>query len=140
MPTQAQYRTNPEKYKTAARSYYKTHGRSEYQRQFQAQRYKNDPVYRAKHKRYMADRTERRKKEIRAWIFQLKSSTPCADCKNKYPPVCMDFDHLPGTDKLNDVAQMTGGWNSLEKVKQEVAKCELVCANCHRLRTQNRRK
>jgi hypothetical protein len=49
----------------------------------------------------------------------------------------MDFDHLGLEEKLNEVSKLTS-WG-IEKVKQEINKCEVVCANCHRERTHQRR-
>ncbi len=48
----------------------------------------------------------------------------------------MEFDHLG--DKIMDIARMTNSGCSVERLLAEVAKCELVCANCHRVRTWNR--
>lgn len=62
---------------------------------------------------------------------------PCQDCGQTFPPAAMDFDHVRG-EKTGNIAQMfTTAW---PKVLVEVAKCDLVCANCHRLRTDVRRK
>ncbi len=73
--------------------------------------------------------------EFREWIDKLRSE-PCTDCKKKYPAVCMDWDHVRGT-KVKAICQM---WSmTREKVVEELAKCELVCANCHRIRTYTRR-
>jgi hypothetical protein len=49
----------------------------------------------------------------------------------------MDFDHLDSTDKIGSISQLV---NSLyiKKALEEIKKCELVCANCHRMRTWNR--
>lgn len=58
------------------------------------------------------------------------------DCKRMYDPVVMDFDHRPGAVKLGNVGRM--GTSSLAKLKAEVAKCDVVCANCHRIRTKAR--
>jgi len=46
----------------------------------------------------------------------------------------MQWDHLPGFDKLGDVSAICWG-RPREEVLAEVAKCELVCANCHNMRT-----
>ena len=65
-------------------------------------------------------------------------SVPCMDCRQRFDPVCMDFDHRPGEAKIGDVAVMVrnGSW---DRLVLEIAKCDVVCANCHRLRTKNRR-
>ena len=81
-----------------------------------------------------------RHRQKRTALVASKKSKPCADCGNTFPPVCMDFDHRPGTNKLGCVATIVGslGW-SLDRVEEEIAKCDVVCANCHRIRTANRR-
>lgn len=72
-------------------------------------------------------------------VYWLKVKTPCADCKACFPAECMDFDHVRG-EKVNNVGTMVAhGW-SWDKIEAEIAKCDLVCANCHRTRTKNRRK
>ena len=60
---------------------------------------------------------------------------PCADCHQTFPPYVMDFDHVRG-EKRFGVSKMRN--HSIEKILEEIAKCELVCANCHRIRTYNR--
>jgi hypothetical protein len=67
-------------------------------------------------------------------VEELKVSTPCADCKKKFPPVCMDFDHVRGV-KRSGIAKMVVQTFSVEALREEIAKCDLVCANCHRIRT-----
>jgi hypothetical protein len=66
-------------------------------------------------------------------VDELKRK-PCADCERTFPSVAMDFDHIRGTKKAN-IAQMMKQSYSLEAILDEIAKCELVCANCHRVRT-----
>lgn len=70
----------------------------------------------------------------RQYVHDLKSSTPCTDCKVSYPYCVMDFDHRVQSDKVKDIhAIMSKGWATL---LGEIAKCDIVCANCHRERTQ----
>lgn len=69
-----------------------------------------------------------------ALIFTAKS-VPCADCRVSYPPVVMDFDHVRG-EKLKNVSRMRSV--ALDKLVAEIAKCDVVCSNCHRLRTHAR--
>ncbi len=72
---------------------------------------------------------------FRGWLATAKAS-PCADCGNCFPAPAMDFDHVRG-EKLMEVGGM---WSwSRAKVLAEIAKCDLVCACCHRLRTEGRR-
>ncbi len=70
----------------------------------------------------------------RDFINTLKSK-PCADCGISYPYYVMDFDHQDQRLKVKDIAYMAARNWSLEKIKQEVEKCDIVCANCHRFRT-----
>lgn len=63
-------------------------------------------------------------------------SVPCADCGGTFDPVCMDFDHRPGEVKSRSVARMVGYPH--DEIRREIAKCDVVCANCHRLRTKSR--
>jgi hypothetical protein len=62
--------------------------------------------------------------------IELKS-TPCQDCGKSFHYCQMDFDHVRGT-KVGVVSHM----KSRRQLKSEAAKCEVVCANCHRERTQ----
>lgn len=90
----------------------------------------------AANRQYYKDRNARRRLEIRTLINKQKD-TACKDCHIKYPPYVMHFDHLD--DKLTDVAKIvTRGWG-LKRIMQEIAKCEVVCANCHAERTHKRR-
>lgn len=81
-----------------------------------------------------------RRKELaadrRAQIETLKD-VPCADCGHRFPPVCMDFDHIAG-EKINSISEMFHRACSWESIEAEIAKCEVVCSNCHRIRTSAR--
>lgn len=70
----------------------------------------------------------------RSFLDKFKNK-PCADCGKVYPPFVMDFDHRERNDKISEIAHMAGRNWSLENIKKEVEKCDLVCANCHRIRT-----
>jgi len=73
------------------------------------------------------------------WLNGQKKDR-CVDCRKKYPPIVMDFDHVRGRKffTIGDAAiQRTIG---RERILREIAKCDLVCSNCHRLRTGRRRK
>lgn len=77
-----------------------------------------------------------RRSEIKAYVDELKKS-PCTDCRQCFPPVCMDFDHV-GPKNLA-IAGMVSGAYRLPLIIEELKNCELVCANCHRIRTASRK-
>jgi hypothetical protein len=70
------------------------------------------------------------------WMRSLKQGRPCSDCGGTFPPEAMQWDHLPGTPKRGDISALSG--LSKEEILAEIAKCELVCTNCHILRTAAR--
>ncbi len=86
-----------------------------------------------------SDKTTDRKHKAHLikYIQELKSSTPCLDCKISYPYYMMDFDHVRGTKHAN-VAELINTL-SKKKIDLEIAKCEIVCSNCHRIRTHHRK-
>jgi hypothetical protein len=67
----------------------------------------------------------------------LKTNRPCADCGFIFPPRAMEFDHIDSRNKHGDVCALLyrSNWSIVLK---EIKKCELVCANCHALRTDRR--
>lgn len=70
-------------------------------------------------------------------IDRLRDS-PCADCHGRYPACAMDFDHRDPATKVKPVTRFLGR-ATLELMLAEAAKCDIVCANCHRRRTYERR-
>lgn len=56
------------------------------------------------------------------------------DCGYKFPPECMDFDHLG--NKFKTIGQLRS--HKWETILEEIKKCDLICANCHRIRTKCR--
>lgn len=74
----------------------------------------------------------------RAYVQELKTENPCVQCGQHYHYSAMDFDHVRG-EKVANVATLADAGYSLDVVKEEIAKCDLVCANCHRYRTWQRR-
>lgn len=73
----------------------------------------------------------------RAWLRRLKAGKPCADCGRVFPPAVMQWDHKPGSQKLVEISAAFAGWTR-DAVLAEVAKCDLVCTNCHVIRTFTR--
>lgn len=92
---------------------------------------------REKQKAVVLARNQRYKEELRVWIRDIKSNTPCADCKILHPWFVMDFDHVFDEKEYNISMMLVSGY-SKSKIQKEIDKCELVCSNCHRVRTFTR--
>jgi hypothetical protein len=80
---------------------------------------------------------ERYRVRLRDVVRQAKSR-PCADCGQQYPHYVMDFDHRTLERKLGNIAWMVSRRRTVDDVLAEIAKCEVVCANCHCIRTFQR--
>jgi len=98
-------------------------------RQYRAERYRQDGRYRE---------VGPIAKALKEWMNEIKSQ-PCFDCGQSFEVCCMDFDHREGKEKSYNVASMFAHHYSRELIEVEIAKCDLVCANCHRIRTRDRR-
>jgi hypothetical protein len=94
--------------------------------------------YQANRQRYIDQARERKQAlavERTTYLVAYFGNHPCADC-GETDPVILEFDHL--RDKLFDIGQSLP-YRSWQAILDEIAKCEVVCANCHRRRTAKRR-
>ena len=98
--------------------------------EYQSDWYKRSPRRRLQ----VLDSNKRRRAGNREYIIAQKSK-PCMDCNKTYPYFVMDFDHVRGEKKY---CLSVSNRLSREKIDEELAKCDLVCANCHRIRTFSR--
>jgi hypothetical protein len=85
------------------------------------------------HKKNVNDRNQRVRIEQRREIFEFHKKNPCVDCGNNNP-VVLDFDHKDGVIKKHNISEMIGTY-SWANILNEIEKCEVRCANCHRIRT-----
>lgn len=79
------------------------------------------------HTAYMKQKYQEKKNEIQ----ELKSQYSCAKCGDKRGYV-LDFHHLNPEEKENTIARMLSNRYELDKVYDEINKCIVLCANCHR--------
>lgn len=86
-------------------------------------------------KHYLKNRERRlvenkaRKRRNREFVREYKQAHPCVRC-GESEPVCLDFHHLDPSLKFGLLTWMAN--HGLEKIKDEISKCEILCANCHR--------
>lgn len=74
-----------------------------------------------------------RSKEYKEWYLDLKRG-PCSDCGKSYHPVAMQWHHRSDEIKLYNLGYMKSRKMARKKILEEIAKCDLVCANCHAIR------
>lgn len=71
------------------------------------------------------------------FLHEYKLERGCVDCGYREHAEALDFDHLPGVEKSFTIGQV-GIRKNRDVLLAEIAKCEVVCANCHRVRTKRR--
>jgi 5-methylcytosine-specific restriction endonuclease McrA len=76
-----------------------------------------------------------RVRALRAYVLHYLREHPCVDC-GESDPVVLEFDHIG--EKTAGIATLVGAGVTLDVVRQEISRCEVVCVNCHRRRTARR--
>lgn len=88
-----------------------------------------------KNRKYYLEKAKKRNKivwlKVREALWEYLLVHPCVDCGEK-DPIVLEFDHL--RDKKKNISSLTND-ATLKKVLEEIAKCEVRCANCHRRKT-----
>lgn len=95
---------------------------------------RNSMCNRCLYVRYTRPDAQRKTALVQAYKLELG----CSDCGYRAHPAALEFDHLPGHVKRFNVMEKVGSY-SLDAIWDEIAKCEVVCANCHAIRTTDRR-
>lgn len=88
--------------------------------------YKENPVA-------YKERAAKIEKEARDLMHDLKDNKPCVDCNRLFPFYVLDYHHKDSSKKTTEVGNLTCYGKA--RVLEEIQKCDLLCANCHRLRT-----
>ncbi|MBI2780962.1 MAG: hypothetical protein HYX55_04080 [Chloroflexi bacterium] len=95
----------------------------------------NNVAYYAANRAREIERVTRRQAATTAFLRELRD-VPCADCGGRFAPHKMDFDHRDPSEKSFRLSAAAAALKSREQLLVETAKCDVVCANCHRLRTR----
>jgi len=72
-------------------------------------------------------------------IIRVEKQKPCKGCGVIFPEAVMHFDHLPAYEKKFNISQVFDLLPSEQVLRDEISKCEIICANCHAIRTAQRR-
>jgi len=65
------------------------------------------------------------------WFLEYKQDLKCEECQENHP-ACLDFHHLDFDEKEKNVGQMIWQGYKQEAILEEIAKCKVLCSNCHR--------
>jgi hypothetical protein len=82
---------------------------------------------------YLSRGAERRKSCKN--VTDKAKDKPCMDCGISYPSYVMDFDHRDQSEKEFTIGTAAGKGIKIERLEEEIKKCDVVCSNCHRERT-----
>lgn len=89
---------------------------------------------RAEYLRRAREGAARRRTKLNQFLWDYFLAHPCVDCGETDPPV-LEFDHRDATTKEQGISQMVSKLRPLKHIQEEIAKCDVRCANCHRRRT-----
>lgn len=109
-----------------------------YQKQYQ--RNNADKISKKRNEHYKENKESIAKKQKEYYVKNKEKidaikKQPCMDCGNTFPTVCMDFDHVRGRKLYNISNMKSQRW---ELIEAEIKKCDVICSNCHRVRTHKR--
>ncbi|MFB6220720.1 MAG: homing endonuclease associated repeat-containing protein [Halolamina sp.] len=77
------------------------------------------------------ERTLQRRAELQEWVDKQKMAEGCSEC-GESDPACLDYHHRDAAEKDKKVSQLVLDERSRERIREEIAKCDVLCANCHR--------
>jgi len=77
---------------------------------------------------------KRHRVKIRSLLLEFLSTRACVDCGEK-DPIVLEFDHRNSKSKFKIIGKMLSGHYSWQSVMNEISKCDIRCANCHRRKT-----
>lgn len=83
-----------------------------------------------KNKKKQLEYVMNRRKKIRKWLQEYKKTLKCERCTENHP-ACLDFHHVAGKKDI-EISKIVNCGRSIESIKKEMAKCIVLCANCHR--------
>lgn len=112
---------NPEKYKERNRRYRMNHDLP----------YRGTEYFKKYYPLFAA------KQRSRQELLQKLKQRPCMDCGGWFPTCAMQFDHRDPALKTANISRLRG--SSVQRILEEVAKCDIVCANCHFIRTDDQK-
>lgn len=91
-------------------------------------------AHRTAHIRNVYHRNSQFRKKLYEMLGEYLITHPCVDCGER-DIRCLEFDHRDPTLKVTEVTRLIANSRNWAVVMQEIDKCDVRCANCHRRRT-----
>lgn len=88
-------------------------------------------LYYERHKAQHRSRMKRQRQKAAEWLAEYKLTLSCIKCGESHP-ACIEFHHRDPSQKDIGVGDMAKGGYSVERMMEEIAKCDVLCSNCHR--------
>src|SRR5690606_23905948 len=76
------------------------------------------------------ERNQRYRDSIKHWLMEYRSTLSCEECGENHP-ACLSFHHVDPSQKKYKIAEMPNRGCSIKLIKEEIAKCIVLCHNCH---------
>lgn len=110
--------------------------RKEYLKRYQREYHRHQ--WYPDHRKARILETKERRAELLEWYTSYKATLQCKNC-GEWRSECLQFHHRNPQEKLFNVGEWIRNGVSLDTLKTEIAKCDVLCANCHAIETQNQR-
>ena len=104
-----------------------------YNRKYQKEKYHNNPDEKAFRIAKAIAHTKQQISINKEWYIKFKKSLKCATCGFSHP-AALQFHHIDSVTKKHEISKMVASGHSLKTILLEVAKCEVLCANCHQIK------
>jgi len=86
------------------------------------------------HNKQKLDYKLRKRAELRLKVLEYLNTHPCITC-GEPDPIVLEFDHRNQDDKILSISRLVNDCSSWQIIQDEISKCDVLCANCHRRRT-----
>ena len=130
------YEKNKEAIRKKHRDYAKAHKEEANDRA--KKNYINNTKYKKSYQKEYREINIKNGTSIQGWVLHKYKDIPCVDCNAVYPFCVMDFDHRPEETKSFSISRV-GAYKAtpdrISTIMKEIDKCDLICSNCHRIRT-----
>lgn len=92
--------------------------------------YRREHYYRNKQQYF--DRNKRRRIELKEWLWEIKKNSKCEKCEFNHP-AALDWHHKNPDEKSFEISQGYRVVGSKKRILEEMQRCQVLCANCHRI-------